>query len=227
MSTWGDLQNYVGAIGQTFGSFMGLFTEAEPPADTSVIRLTTELNGAIVGGLIPGIVQSSSIRQHLDVDRVPIVGRSGTGKLINGWSDAELTYELRLTSDDLPDGIAGIVGQALSFDFAGLIESLTEDNEPVQIAIQRLGKLNQFAKMYDPSLNPAVWTISEELANAHGITRVIFQDFNSTRTSRLDVIDVTLTFLEFVPSTVMIETGMAAPPPPPESGDDEATNPLE
>jgi len=226
MSGWGDFNNYVGAISQTAGSMLGLLTNPEPPADTSVIRLLTEINGEIHGGLLPGIVQSAEINQLLEIERIKIRGRSGSGKLIEGWADAELRYTLRLTNDDFPDGLAGTIGALLSGDIAGFIEDLLEDDPAVVLAIQRLGIINQFAKTYDPDKNPAIWTIAEELANAHHVTKVIFQRFSSRRTSRLDVIDVDIDFLEFMPATVLYETGAASLPPPPDLEDPDTTNPL-
>lgn len=219
MSLWSDMSGYVGSITSSAGSIIGAFTDPTPPEDTSVILLD--------GAQIPGVVQDEDVQQSLDIERVPVMGRSGTGKIIHGWTDGICRYSLRLCKDDEPDGIVDGLGKFFSGDIAGGFESFTGEPGETLTAIQRLEIINAFAKTYDKDINPKVWKITQELANAHSIHQVIFSRLASRRTSRSDVIDVDIEFLEFIPATVLIETGKAKPPDPPDTPDPDTTDPTE
>lgn len=229
MGSYGEFMSYVGGLGATFGSLCGLISNPEPPDDTSLIKLAP-YNGAESSFptlTLPGIVQAEEVQQQMEIERVPLQGRSGTGKILDGWSDAIVRFTLRLTNDPSPESFMEKLGAVLSLDFAAALETMAADPETPATAVDKLAALNLFAKYYDPNRTPQVWEITQEIANAHGVKQVIFSRFDSMRTARLDVIDVDLEFLEWVPATVLIETGEALPEAPAEIPAPDTTNPLE
>jgi len=218
MSLYEDVSNYVGAVGSTAGALWGLFTNPTPPEDTSVIKLDDFT--------LPGIVQNEDLERELDVEFVPIEDLSGSVKLVHGHRDAVLRYVITLVNDDLPDSLVEQIGTLLSGDFAAALELLQGSNQQIWTAVQKLQALDWFFRQYQSDGSGVkVWKITQEMANANGITQVLFTGMRPGRTSASDKIEVSLDFTEYQPATVLIETG-AAPAqstPPPQV----TTNPLE
>ncbi len=203
-STFEEMLNYAGAFAQTAGSLLGLFTNPTPPEDTSVIALN--------GWVLPCIVQQEDVDRQLIVEQVAIEGQSGTVKLVHGWGDAILRYVVTMTTDDIPDGAAGTVGALLSGDIASFIASLQAANVQIWTALDKLKALDFFFKQFGADgANPMIFDITQELAEAAGVKRVLFVGLTPSRSSSSDRIDATLQFLEYQPATVLIETGQAQP----------------
>jgi len=217
---WDDFTDYVGSIGATAGSLYGLFANQMPPADTSVIMLN--------GLLLPGIVQSEEVYKELRIESVPIEDLSGTAKLVHGHSDAVLRYGITLTSDDIDDGLVGDIGALFSGDFAEAIDGFYGgDGAAPLTAVQKLESLKLFFQQYDTDGNVKVWQISQEVANAADVSRVLFSNLSIGRNCSSDKIECTLEFLEYQPATVLYETGAATPPPPPETPESDTIDPFE
>ena len=220
LNLWDDFTNYVGAIGSTAGSLYGLFTNQTPPADTSVILLD--------GKLLPGIVQSEEIIKELRVESIPIEDLSGSVKLVHGHNDAVLRYAVTLTADDIDDGLAGDIGSLLSGDLAEAIDGFFGGDTAAPLtAVQKLASMTLFFQQYTADGNIKVWEISQELATAAGISRVLFGSLQIGRSSNSDKIDLSLDFLEYQPATVLFETGAAVPPPPPDTPDPDTIDPFD
>lgn len=219
-SFYDEFTDYVGSIGSTLGSLYGLLTNPTPPADTSVILLD--------GKLLPVIVQSEEIIKELRIEAVPIEDLSGSVKLVHGHSDAVLRYGAAVTSDDIDDGLVGDIGSLLSGDLAGAIDGFFGGDAAAPLtAVEKLEALKLFFQQYDADGNVKVWEISQELATAADISRVLFRSMQIGRNSGSDRIDVMLEFLEYQPATVLFETGEAVPPPPPDAPEPDTTDPFE
>jgi len=218
-SFWEEFNNYVGALGSTFGSVAGLLTEPTPPEDTSVILLD--------GKTLPVIVQAEEVVKELRVEMVPIEDLSGTVKLVHGHEDGILRYTVAITSDDIDDGLAGTFSDLLSGDIAGAIDDFYGGDQAAPLtAVDKLTALKLFFQQYDGDGNVKVWEITQELAAAADISRVIFRSMQIGRVSSSDKITAVMEFLEYQPATVLYETGQATPPPPATAPEPDTTDPF-
>jgi sulfur carrier protein ThiS len=219
-SFYDEFTDYVGSLGSTLGSVYGLLTSPTPPADTSVLLLN--------GSPVPGIVQSEEIVKELRIEQVPIEDLSGSVKLVHGFADAVLRYGLTLTSDDIDDGLVGDISALLSGDISGAIDGFFGGDAAAPLtAVEKLSALKLFFQQYSTEGDVKVWEISQELATAADVSRVLFRTWQMGRNSSSDKIEVVLEFMEYQPATVLFETGAATPPPPPDAPEPDTTDPFD
>lgn len=214
-----DFYGYTGSMLSTLGSIAGLLIDVDPPDDTSTIVLD--------GKPILGIVQNEHIARSIAWEHVPIEGTSKTVKLYHGYEDAELTFELLLTTDEDADGAIGVAGRLLSGDVAGFIEGVRESETPLTFtALQKFELLRlQFEtfRAGDEAV-PRTFKITQEAANAAGIVEVMFANISLRRTSSSDAVLAVVEFIEAQPGSILKDTGDSAlPAPTPE----DTTSPFE
>jgi hypothetical protein len=130
--------------------------------------------------LLPGILVSQTIRGAVRFDEAQADGVSGTLKTPLGWTDAAITLNLDLVSDDESD------------------------------CYDKLTAINRIFKGFDNGANPKIYTVTGRHLRARGIDQVVFSGLDSDEDDQTDVINVSLAFVEHIPPIVDQEEQVAA-----------------
>jgi len=128
--------------------------------------------------LFPDAIQFMRIEQEVKMERVEVEGRSGRAKLAEGFQDADISIEFKLT-DDSPEGGA--------------------------TAVEKLQYIQDFFRKTDNRGKPNIYRLSNAHTKARKIGQVIFLRLSSRETNSKDTLIATLHFTEYEPIAVTIE----------------------
>jgi hypothetical protein len=134
----------------------------------------------LAGARIPGILKSLSIAGQVRFDEAEQDGLSGKVKVPMGWTDADITLVVELTTESGLD------------------------------CYDKLAQINATFKGTDNGGNPKVFDVVNRHAIARGIERVVFAGLGSRETDEDDVILADLAFVEHVPPVTKIEERVSA-----------------
>lgn len=129
---------------------------------------------------IDGELSYLSVCGEVEFDEAQEDGLSGTKKTAMGWKDANISISMYLTSDE--DGTC----------------------------YDRLREIDALFRGGDEGQKPQVYTITNAHACARGIDQVVFSELSSYETNRDDMLQITMTFVEYEPAVVQTETKAAA-----------------
>lgn len=130
------------------------------------------LNGEDIPGLISNISVSSSIR----FDNQDIDGKSSKRKVPLGFSDADITIQLEL---------------------------LTDDNGCT--CYEKLANLDLIFRSKEKN-NIKIFDIDNKHLNSRNVRKVVFSNFESSESNSDDIIYVTISFVEYEPAITKTET---------------------
>ncbi len=140
--------------------------------------LLTFANGQVTlgGELLPGIFRDVSVRCDIRFDEAEEDARSGSTKTPLGWNDSDIDLSLDLLTDD------------------------------DSTCYKKLRSLNSIFKGYDSNGNPKVYTVASSHVSARGITKIVFSGLSSRESDRDDMISCRLSFQEYKPAVVKVES---------------------
>jgi hypothetical protein len=136
----------------------------------------------IDGILIPGIFEGCDISGDLRIDEQDIPGSSAKSKQPMGFQDAQITFRLRLVTDD----------QYTCYD--------------------RLNLITRIFRSVNKSARPYVRRIVNKNCASWGISEVLFKQLSSSdnNTSK-DTLSISITFVEWQPTVVKKEQAVKNP----------------
>lgn len=132
--------------------------------------------------------ESMTVRQAVIFDERRVPGRSGKVKQPVGYEDAEISVTLQLVDEE--DANGSVVTSALE-QYGALQQTFRDRSDPVGSTTARSV--------------PTIYSISSRMTDACGITTVVFQDIDGRESPGSTDIEVTLTFKEFDPKTLIAE----------------------
>lgn len=128
---------------------------------------------------LPGLISSQRVKASVRFDKQDLDGLSGKKKVPMGWSDADITITLDLTTEE--DG---------------------------SDCYEKLATLDKIFRTKDKD-SVRVFDVNNKHLMARGVRQVVFSDLESSETNADDVIQITLQFTEYEPPITKNETAAA------------------
>ncbi|MDT3693144.1 MAG: hypothetical protein ROM03_01935 [Mucispirillum sp.] len=128
------------------------------------------------GNNIPGLLSTVSVNTSIRFDDQDIDGKSSKKKVPLGWSDADITIQLELITDD--EGSS---------------------------CYEKLAELDSIFRSKDKN-KVKVFDIDNRHLNARNVRRVVFSNLESSENNMEDIIYASLSFIEYEPAITKTET---------------------
>ncbi len=118
---------------------------------------------------LPGVMIRLEVSQDVEINEEEVPGRSGKTKQAKGFSDATVTIDIRLLSDD------------------------------DETCYDKLEKVQAMFRSTDASAVPEVLRVVNVHTEKRGIDKVLFKSLRSSEGTYDDTIDVTVELVEYIP----------------------------
>ena len=135
----------------------------------------TDGNISLNGESIPGLLSTVSVNTSIRFDEQDIDGKSSKKKVPLGWSDADITIQLELLTDD--EG-------STCYDKLAELDGIFRSKDKKKV------------KVFD---------IDNRHLNARNVRKVVFSNLESSESNNEDIIYASLSFIEYEPAVVKTE----------------------